>query len=133
MFSLLDAFGEKPDHPMPDMKEARKLLADLPKDNAFKALEETTFWLASIKDAHGFRPKVRAGIVMLLDETGQPLEAELLHQYLSEPHLQDFHGLHLWQGSTVLREPWPKPIRHASTNTGRRRKSVQLGKQFRLF
>ena len=81
-----------------DMKEARKLLADLPKNNAFKALEEAAFWLTSIKDAQGFHPEVRANIVMLLDETGQPLEAELLHQYLSEPHLQDFHGLHLWQG-----------------------------------
>ena len=98
MFSLLNAFGEKPDHPMSDMKEARKLLAELPKNNAFKALEETTFWLTSIRDAQGFRPEVRADIIMLLDETGQPLEAELLHQYLSEPHLQDFHGLHLWQG-----------------------------------
>lgn len=98
MFSFLDAFGEKPDHPMSDMQEARKLLADLPKDNAFKALEEITFWLSSIKDAQGFRPKVRADIVMLLDETGQPLDAELLHLYLNEPHLQDFQGLHLWQG-----------------------------------
>lgn len=98
MFSLLGAFGEKPDHPMSDMKEARKLLADLPKDNAFKALEEITFWLTSIKDAQGFRPEVHTDIVMLLDETGQPLAAKLLHQYLSEPHLQDFHGLHLWQG-----------------------------------
>lgn len=98
MFSLLNAFDKKPDHPMSDMKEARKLLADLPKDSAYKALEEITFWLTSIKDAQGFHPEVRADIVMLLDETGQPLDAELLHQYLSEPHLQDFHGLHLWQG-----------------------------------
>ena len=98
MFSLLNAFDKKPDHPMFDMKEARKLLVDLPKNNAFKALEEAAFWLTSIKDAQGFHPEVRANIVMLLDETGQPLEAELLHQYLSEPHLQDFHGLHLWQG-----------------------------------
>ena len=98
MFFSLSAFDKKPDHPMSDMKEAAKLLADLPKDNAYKALEEITFWLTSIKDAQGFRPEVRADIVMLLDETGQPLDAELLHQYLGEPHLQDFHGLHLWQG-----------------------------------
>lgn len=98
MFSLLNAFDKKPDHPMSDMKEARRLLADLPKDNAFKALEEITFWLTSIKDAQGFRPEVHADIVMLLDETAQPLDAELLHLYLSEPHLQDFQGLRLWKG-----------------------------------
>ncbi len=35
---------------------------------------------------------------MLLDEAGQPLQTELLQRYLSEPHLRDFQGLHLWQG-----------------------------------
>src|SRR4030067_556508 len=73
MFSLLNAFDKKPDHPMFDMKEARKLLVDLPKNNAFKALEEAAFWLTSIKDAQGFHPEDRANIVMLLDETAQPL------------------------------------------------------------
>ncbi|OGS97797.1 MAG: hypothetical protein A3K04_08470 [Gallionellales bacterium RBG_16_56_9] len=98
MISWLKKFDEKPDHPMSDVKEAKKLLADLPKDNAFKALEEVTFWLASVKDAQGFRPETRAEIIMLLDETGQPLHAELLRLYLSAPHLQDFQGLHQWQG-----------------------------------
>ena len=98
MFSLHDIFEGKPDHPMFDVKETRNLLADLPKDNAFKALDEITSWLTSVKDTPGFRPEVRAEIFMLLDETGQPLYAELLRQYLSAPHLQDFHGLHQWQG-----------------------------------
>jgi hypothetical protein len=70
----------------------------LPKDNAFKTLEEITSWLDSVKDAPGFRPEVRAEITMLLDEMGQPLYAELLHLYLGAPHLQDFKGMHLWQG-----------------------------------
>lgn len=80
-----------------DVKEAKKLLAELPKDNTFKALEDTTYWLSSVKDAAGFRPGVRAEIIMLLDETGQPLQAELLRLYLAAPHLQDFQGLHQWQ------------------------------------
>ncbi len=74
------------------------LLSELPRDNSFKALEEITSWLASVKDTPGFRPELRTEIVMLLDETGQPLHAELLHSYLGAPHLQDFRGLHLWQG-----------------------------------
>ena len=98
MFSLHGIFDGKPDHPMFDVKEATRLLADLPKNDAFKALDEITSWLASVKDATGFHPEVRAGIVMLLDETGQPLHADLLREYLGAPHLQDFQGLRQWQG-----------------------------------
>ena len=83
---------------MYDVAEARKLLADLPKDNPFKALDDITSWLTSVKDTPGFRLERRIGVIMLLDETGQPLHAELLRQYLAAPHLQDFQGMHLWQG-----------------------------------
>ena len=80
------------------MKEAGRLLAELPKDKPFKAIEEITAWLDSVKDATGFSPGVRAEIIMLLDETGRPLYAGLLQLYLGEPHLYDFRGRHLWQG-----------------------------------
>src|SRR5665647_888551 len=98
MFSIPKLFEGKPGHPLFDVKEAGRLLAELPKDNAFKALEEITSWLDSVKDAPGFRPEVRTAIIMLLDEAGQPLYAGLLHLYLGAPHLQDFMGKHLWQG-----------------------------------
>lgn len=95
MFKL---FGEKPDHPMFSLAEAGRLLAELPPDEPHKALDDITFWLDSIKDVGGFRPEVRSAIVMLMDETAQPLQGKLLQQYLSEPHLQDFQGLRQWQG-----------------------------------
>lgn len=98
MFKLPGLFDAKPDHPMSDIKEARRLLAELPIDNTFKALDEITAWLTSVKETPGFRPELRAAIIMLLDETGQPLHAELLLLYLGEPHLQDFKGKLLWQG-----------------------------------
>lgn len=95
MFSL---FGAKPDHPMFSLDEARRLLAELPKAEPHKALEEIAFWLESIKEAAGFTPELRSAVIMLLDEAGQPREAELLQRYLAAPHLRDFQGLHLWQG-----------------------------------
>lgn len=98
MFSIPGIFDGKPDHPMFDVAEARKLLDKLPIGNNFRALEEITSWLDSVKDAAGFRPEVRTEIVMLLDETGQPLYVELEQLYLGEPHLQDFKGMQLWQG-----------------------------------
>lgn len=95
MFKL---FGEKPDHPMYDLGEAERLLSELPEDEPRKALDDVTFWLESIRDATGFSSSLRADIVMLVDERTQQLYTEQLHLYLAAPHLQDFQGLHLWQG-----------------------------------
>lgn len=97
MFSLHSVFEGKPDHPMFDVAEARRLLSGLPRDNAFKALGEVAAWLTSVKDTPGFRADARTQIVMLLDEAGMPFYTELLQLFLGEPHLQDFKGLHLWQ------------------------------------
>lgn len=82
---------------MSSVAEAKKLLAELPKDNALKALEEVASWLTSITDTPDFRAEVRTSLIMLLDETGQPFHSELLKSYLAAPHLQDFQGMHLWQ------------------------------------
>ena len=98
MFSIPRIFEGKPDHPLFDVEEAGRRLAELPKDNAIRALEEITSWLDSVKDAPGFRPGVRAAIIMLLDEAGQALYAGLLQLYIGAPHLQDFNGKHLWKG-----------------------------------
>jgi len=95
MFSM---FEGKPDHPLFDLEETRRLIAELPEDNQNKALEDITFWLDSIKTTKGFHPEVRAAIILLLDETALALHNELLNQYLSAPHLQDFKGVHQWQG-----------------------------------
>jgi hypothetical protein len=95
---MFKIFGDKPDHPLFNLAEAKRLLGELPKNDAKKSLEEITFWLESIKSVPGFSPEQRNAIIMLLDEAGQPLQTELLQRYLSEPHLRDFQGLHLWQG-----------------------------------
>ncbi|NOU00336.1 MAG: hypothetical protein HOO95_02005 [Gallionella sp.] len=98
MFSFLKVFDGKPDHPMFDIVQAKNLLNDLPKQDAFKALSEITSWLVSVKGADGFRPELRAEIFMLLDVTGLPLYEQLLQLYIGEPHLQNFKGFQLWQG-----------------------------------
>lgn len=98
MFSFLEVFDEKPDHPMFDLKQAEKMLADLPQDDAYQALDEITAWLVSVKETRGFRPEVRAEIIILLDETGLQFYDELLQLYIGKPHLQSFKGKQLWQG-----------------------------------
>jgi hypothetical protein len=69
MFSLHDIFDGKPDHPMLDLKEVRRLLAELPTDDPFKELEEIASWLDSVKAAPGYLPDVRTEIIKLLDES----------------------------------------------------------------
>lgn len=97
MFSWIKKLDGSPDHPMVDLAAARILLAELPKDAPVKALAEITGWLVSVRDTPNYRPGLRLNLIMLLDETAQPLQAELLHDYLAAPHLQDFHGMYLWQ------------------------------------
>ncbi len=98
MFSFINVFDGKPDHVMSDAKQAKILLADLPRDDAYKALEDVTAWLNSVKGTAGFRPEVRVEVIMLLDETGLPFYEELLQLYLGKSHLQSFKGNQLWQG-----------------------------------
>ncbi len=97
MFSWLKR-PDKINHPMFSLAEAKSLLAELPKDDHLKALEEITSWLESVTATPGFKVGLRIDLVKLLDETGQPIHAELLKKYLDEPHLQDFQGMRLWQG-----------------------------------
>lgn len=98
MFSWIKKLDGSPDHPMTDVAAAKALLAELPQDEPLKALTEISNWLASVKDTPNFRAERRVSIIMLLDETALPLHTEVLRNYLSSPHLQDFHGMYLWQG-----------------------------------
>ena len=98
MFSFVNVFDGKPDHPMSDVRQAKKLLVSLPLDDPLKALEDITAWLASVKNAAGFHPEARTEIIMLLDEVGLPFYQELLQLYIGKPHLQSFRGHQLWQG-----------------------------------
>lgn len=101
MISWLGKRSEKPDHPMFSIAEAKKLLAELPQDDPFKALEEITAWLESVTATGGFKAELRVNLVKLLDETSLPIYAEVLKDYLAAPHLQDFQGMHLWKNMHV--------------------------------
>lgn len=131
MFSL---FEGKPDHPLFSLEETRRLITELPADDHRKALDDITFWLDSIKTARGFHPEMRAAIILLLDETALPLYAELLHQYLSVPHLQDFKGVHQWQGvhdyAKALSEAYAASV---GEYRGAKNKSLELKQQLPVF
>ena len=105
MFNLKKLLTKKPDHPMANLREAKKLLADLPIQDAYKSLEEINFWLDSVKDAQGYRLPDRIEVLKYLDETAQPLQHKLLKDYLAAPRMNKIQENRLW---LVLVEFWKR-------------------------
>ncbi|OIR08585.1 hypothetical protein GALL_93790 [mine drainage metagenome] len=99
MLSWLDKLGSAPDHPMTDAKSAKRLLAELPKDDPLDALKELSDWMTSFGGTMGFKLANRLGVAMLLDDTAAPIRAEVLRRYTSAPHLQDLEGMKLWRAA----------------------------------
>lgn len=88
--------GGKPDHPMADIKEARRILDDLPTQDAHKTLEELGHWLESVSATDGFKPDYRAQLLLLIDETAQAHVRKLSREYLSSARLSKFQEGRLW-------------------------------------
>ncbi len=95
--SWLDKLGGSPDHPMTNVAEAKRLLAELPKDNPLEALAELSGWMNSFGGTPGFKLANRLGVAMLLDETAAPVYAGIQRQYTAGPHLQDLEGMKQWR------------------------------------
>jgi len=101
---MISLFGsKKPDHPMADLKEAKKLLAELPGGDAFKCADELAHWLESVAAAEGFKPEYRAQLIQLLDETAQGHVRKLTRDYLVSPRLAKHQEVRLW---TALHDYW---------------------------
>ena len=69
---ILNLFSSRPDHPLGDAKEFKRILAELPHDNSFKALEEVYGWFQSLQLADDFRVDHFFDVVRQLDEAAQP-------------------------------------------------------------
>jgi hypothetical protein len=95
---MISLFGsKKTDHPMSDMKEARKLLEDLPTGDAYKCLDELGHWLESVMAEDGFKAEYRAQLVQLLDETAQNQMRKLVREYMASSRLAKFQEIRLWK------------------------------------
>jgi hypothetical protein len=83
------------DHPMADLKEAKRLLAALPVE-PHQALDELTHWLESVTTEATFKPEIRAQLVQLIDETGQVPARKLARDYLGASRLGKLQESKLW-------------------------------------
>jgi hypothetical protein len=91
----------KPDHPMADRKEARRILDELPAQD-LKAAEELARWHESVSTAEGFKAGERAQRLAMIDEAAQPRLRKLAREYLGAKSSKAQQSL-LW---TRIHEYW---------------------------
>lgn len=80
---MLKWLGPKADHPMADLREARKLIGEVPQADALKALGELADWTASVAGTEGFKPADRLEIYRLLEDAAQPGARKLTRDFLT--------------------------------------------------
>lgn len=95
--------GGKPDHPMTNAREARRILEELPAQDAVKALEELAHWHESLSLAEGFRPEQRVELLLLVDDAAQARVRKLTRDYLAQAPGSRFLENRLW---TAVHEYW---------------------------
>jgi hypothetical protein len=93
---ILNLFSSRPDHPLADAKELKRIIAELPLDNAFKAVDELAGWLESLANADGFRVDQLFDIARQLDDAAQPHLKNLARNYLNSPRLSRSEEKRLW-------------------------------------
>ena len=56
---------------MADIKEARKIVEQIPGNDSLKAIDEMFHWLESVRTVEGFKPEYRAALMQLIDDAAQ--------------------------------------------------------------
>lgn len=95
-------FGGRPDHPMADPKEAKRILEALPAPDV-KALEELSHWLESASSAEGFKPADRVQLLATIDEAAQVRVRKLGRDYFAATRPSRYLENLMW---TQLHEYW---------------------------
>src|SRR5258706_13203812 len=96
-------FGGKPDHPLADPKEAKRLLEALPDNDPVKAGDELMHWIESGAAAEAFKPETRIQLLLMLDDAAQPRVRKLSKDYFATSRLSRFLENRLW---TALHGYW---------------------------
>ena len=88
--------GSRPDHPLADPKEAKRLLDALPNNDPVKALDELMHWVESVAAVDGFKPEVRIQLLITLDDAAQPFVRKLGKDYFTTARPSRFQENRLW-------------------------------------
>ncbi len=90
--------GDKVDHPMADIKQAREIVAELPSD-PMKALGEITHWLDSLRETKAYKLDRLFENIDLLDGAAKNYQRKLAQDYFATSRQQKFQESRLWTGS----------------------------------
>jgi len=99
----MNLFGSRPDHPLADPKEAKRLLEALPTDDPVKALDELMHWMESLAAVEGFRPEALVQLLLQLDDAAQQRVRKLAQDYFADARPSRFQENRLW---TALHGYW---------------------------
>ena len=98
-------FPKRPDHPLADGQELKRILAELHVARAQNAVDEVVGWFESLKHAEDFRLDHLFDVLRQLDDAAQPHLRRLARDYLHSPHLSTVERQRLWARScTYLSE-----------------------------
>ena len=87
---LAGIFGKKSDHPLADVKSVQDLLDNLPKNDAFKSLMESTELIESISEYSEFKLDHQFAVLRMLDEAAQPFVRKLSREYFTPFEISKF-------------------------------------------
>ncbi len=94
---MISLFGRgKPDHPMADPRQAKRLLDELPPRDHAKALEELANWHESVAATPDFRPEARIELLLAVDAAAPERVKKVTHEYLAPVRLSRFQENRLW-------------------------------------
>jgi len=94
---LINLFPQRPDHPLADAKELKRILAELHVEKAAHAVDELASWFESLKHARNFRLDHYFDVLRQLDDAGQPHLRRLARDYLYSPFLSRLELQRLWE------------------------------------
>lgn len=90
---------KKVDHPLADPREARRILSELPKDNAFKALDEISVLFESLTSVPDFPGDRLFEVIQQLEEAAQPYLKRVARDYFQPGRLSRSDEIYIWSAT----------------------------------
>ena len=94
--SLGGFFAQKTDHPLANARELHRVITDLPRDNAFKALDEISGWLESLESDSNFPAVTLYEILERFEGAARPNLKRLSREYFGAAQLSKPEENRLW-------------------------------------
>jgi hypothetical protein len=88
--------AQKNEHPLANPRELRRIVSELPKDNAFKDQDEITGWLESLAGIDDFPADRLYEVILAFEEAAQPHLKRLSREYFQAARLSRSEEKRLW-------------------------------------